>query len=285
MDTPISTAQTLPTTQVGPLSEQRLSEGRGKEHGDQIGRDQLGNTHAADQHQSRPPFQNVGSTERTLSKVGGAALVLAGLTRGRWNGLLLSLAGGGLLYRGFTGHCYAYQALGIDTADQSPNTVIPSQSGTKVEQSITINRPIHELYSFWREVENLPQIMRHLQSVEAINTKRSRWVAQGPMGITVDWEAEIFNEQEPELIAWRSLPDSQVATAGSIRFKELENDRGTAVTVSLKYDPPGGKVATALAWLLGRDAEQEIEEDLRRFKSKMETGEIPTTEGQPSGRR
>jgi uncharacterized membrane protein len=210
--------------------------------------------------------------------------MLAGLTRGRWSGSLLSLVGGSLLYRGFTGHCYAYETLGIDTACHPASTVIPAQTGTKVEQSITINRPAMELYSFWREVENLPRIMRHLKSVEAIDSKRSRWLAEGPMGTTAQWEAEIFNEEEAELIAWRSLPESQVATTGSIRFKELKNGRGTAVTVSLKYNPPGGKVASAIAWLLGSDAEQEIEEDLRRFKSQMETGEVPTIKGQPSGR-
>lgn len=228
--------------------------------------------------------QNVGSTEKMMSAVGGGALLLAGITRGNLSGLVLSMIGGGLLYRGLTGHCYAYDALGIDTAEREPNTIIPAQTGTKIEQSITVNRPVKELFAFWRDVENLPQIMRHLKSVAAIDSKRSHWVAEGPMGVTVEWEAEIFNEREPEMIAWRSLPDRQVETAGSVRFKELGNGRGTSVTVSMKYNPPGGKIATAIAWLLGSDAEQEIDEDLRRFKSKMETGEMPTTNGQPSGR-
>ncbi len=270
MNTPSSATRTLPPTVVGRPTAEHLAE--------------VAKPHSQSHHRSPAHHQNISSTEKTISQVGGAALVLAGLSRGRLSGMLLSLVGGSLLYRGFTGHCYAYEALGIDTAGQSEGTVIPAQSGTKVEQSITINRSANDLYSFWREVENLPTFMRHLKSVEAIDSKRSRWIAQGPMGTTVEWEAEIFNEQEPELIAWRSLPDSQVATTGSIRFKELENGRGTAVTVSLKYNPPGGKVASAIAWLLGRDAEQEIDEDLRRFKSKMETGEVPTIKGQPSGR-
>ncbi len=189
------------------------------------------------------------------------------------------------MYRGLSGHCYAYQALGINTDDHTDKSVIPAQSGTKVDLSVTVNRPIDELYSFWRNLENLPDTMRHLKSVESLDGNRSRWVAEGPMGVTIEWEAETFNEREPELIAWRSLPGSQVDTTGSIRFKELENGRGTAVTVSLKYDPPGGKVGSAIAWLMGGDAEQQIDEDLRRFKSRLEAGEIPTIEGQSSGRR
>lgn len=189
------------------------------------------------------------------------------------------------MYRGISGHCYTYQALGIDTNDQPGNTIIPAQSGTKVELSITVNRPIGELYSFWRDVENLPKIMHHLKSVESIDRKRSHWVAQGPMGVTIQWDAEVFNDREPELIAWRSLPDSQVDTTGSIRFKELANGQGTSVTVSLKYNPPGGKVGSAIAWLMGSDAEQQIEEDLRKFKSRLEAGEMPTIAGQSSGRR
>lgn len=228
---------------------------------------------------------NVGSTERQVSVLSGAALVLTGLSHGRLSGLLLSLAGGGLLYRGLTGHCYTYQALGINAGEKAGNTVIPARSGTKVDLSVTVNRPIGELYSFWRNLKNLPGTMRHLKSVELLDGNRSRWVAEGPMGLAIEWEAEIFNEREAELIAWRSLPGSQVDTTGSVRFKELANGRGTSVTVSLKYDPPGGKVGTAIEWLMGSDAEQQIDEDLRKFKSRMEAGEIPTVEGQSSGRR
>ncbi len=228
---------------------------------------------------------NVGSTERSVSILGGAALIGAGLSRGRLSGLLITLAGGGLLYRGLTGHCYTYQALGIDTTEHADNTVIPAQAGTKVEKSVIINRPIGELYSYWRDLENLPKCMRHLKSVKVLDDNRSRWVAEGPLGVTLQWQAEVFNEREPELIAWRSLPGSQVATTGSVRFKDLGNGRGTSVTVSLKYDPPGGKIGSTVAWLMGRDAEQEVDEDLRQFKSRMEGGGVPTIENPPSDHR
>ncbi len=230
-----------------------------------------------------PKPQNVGQGERAISAVAGVALLATGLARGRLSGLMLALAGGGLLYRGWTGHCQAFQAFGINTASHPDATVIPAQSGTKVERSMTINRPAQDLFDRWRDLEKLPEIMRHLKSVDVHDAQRSSWTADGPLGMSVTWEAEIFNERAPELIAWRSLPGSQIETVGSVRFQELQNGRGTVVTISLKYDPPGGKAGATLAWLLGSGAEQEIDEDLRRFKSRMETGEVPTIEGQSCG--
>jgi uncharacterized membrane protein len=129
-----------------------------------------------------------------------------------------------------------------------------------------------ELYSFWRELENLPKIMSHLKSVEPTDRVRSHWVADGPLGKSVEWDAEIFNDVENELIAWRSLPGSEVDTAGSVRFQALANNSGTVVTVNLKYDPPAGKVGAWVASLLGRDPGRMISEDLNRFKSLMEAG-------------
>jgi len=219
--------------------------------------------------------RNVSQPERMASAVGGAALVLAGLSRGKLSGLLLSLCGSALVYRGWTGHCQMYQALGVDTSHHNSATSIPAQQGVSVHQSLTINRPADELFAFWRELTNLPRVIRHLKSVEVIDDVRSRWTASGPMGVTVQWEAEIFNERKPEMIAWRSLPGSQMDTAGSIHFKPLGHDRGTAMVVSLKYNPPAGKVGASIASLLGSGVEQELDEDLRRFKSLMEAGEVP----------
>jgi uncharacterized membrane protein len=227
---------------------------------------------------SRP--QNVGETERLISAVGGSVLLLAGIARGK---LLLSLFGGALIYRGWKGHCYCFEALGIDTAEHPQATAVPAQQGVKVEKSIAVNRSADELYSFWRSLENLPRVMRHLERVEVLDGNRSRWVAKGPLGKSLQWEAEIINEREPELIAWRSLPNSEVETAGSVHFQPLGHDRGTAVVVSLKYNPPSGKIGATIASLLGNGLEQELDEDLRQFKSTMEAGEVPTTEGQSRG--
>lgn len=230
---------------------------------------------------------NVGETERLLSAVGGGALALYGLTRGSFGGIVLALIGGGLVYRGTTGHCDVYEAAGINTAREGARgsrVSVPGNRGIKVEKSVTVNRPANELYSFWRNFQNLPRFMDHLESVTVQDDRRSHWVAKAPAGTTVEWDAEIINEKENELIAWRSLPGADVDNAGSVRFEEATGGRGTTVKVSLEYDPPGGVVGATIAKLFGEEPSWQVQEDLRRFKQVMETGERPTTEGQPSGR-
>lgn len=228
---------------------------------------------------------NVGQTERYISAIGGGALALYGLTRGSLGGIALALVGGSLVYRGTTGHCNVYEAMGVDTArGKSGAASVAGNRGIKVERSVTVNRPAAELYRYWRNFENLPRFMDHLESVRNLSEKRSRWVAKAPAGTTVEWDAEIINEKENELIAWRSLENADVDNAGSVRFQEAPGGRGTEVRVSLQYDPPGGVVGAAIAKLFGEEPNQQVEEDLRRFKQVMEAGERPTTEGQTSGR-
>jgi uncharacterized membrane protein len=213
---------------------------------------------------------NVNPTERLLSKVGGTALLLAGLKRGRLTGTLLSLAGSALIFRGMTGHCHLYDALGIDTREHNPATAIPAGAGVKLEREVIIHRDARDLYSFWRNLENLPRVMRHLERVEVIDQKRSRWIAKGPLGHEVQWDAEIINEREPELIAWRSLAGSEMDTAGSIHFHPLEETHGTRVTISLRYNPPGGKLGATVASWLGSGFEEQLDRDLAEFKRAME---------------
>lgn len=150
--------------------------------------------------------------------------------------------------------------------------------------SITIGLPASEIYAFWRDFANLPQFMAHLKSVEVIDATRSRWTAKGPAGTEVSWDAEIIEEKENELIAWRSLPGSTVENAGSVRFEPATGGRGTIVRVSLQYRPPAGALGTTVAKLFGEAPEKQIPVDLMRIKQLLETGEIPTTQGQPSGR-
>jgi uncharacterized membrane protein len=240
-----------------------------------------------DEPEARASFVNVGQTERWASAIGGGALALYGLTRGTMGGVALALIGGSLIYRGASGHCTLYQATGINTAGtegDNPNVSVRGGHGTKVEKSVTINRPPEELYSFWRNFENLPQFMKHLESVTVTGDGRSHWVAKGPAGSSVEWDAEVYNEKENELIAWRSLEGSQVDNAGSVHFEPAAGGRGTVVRVVLKYDPPAGKLGALVARLFGESPEQQVEEDLRRFKQLMEAGETLTTAGQPSGR-
>ena len=232
---------------------------------------------------------NIGQTERWVSAIGGGALALFGLTRGSLGGIALGLLGAALVQRGVRGHCELYQAMGYNTAGDaglrnSENVSVRGERGFKVEKSVTINRPAIELYTFWRNFENLPRFMNHLESVKVTGENRSHWVAKAPAGTTVEWDAEVYNEKPNELIAWRTLEGADVDSAGSVRFEQATGGRGTTVRVVLKYDPPGGALGSAVARLFGENPEQQIDEDLRRFKQLMETGEVSTTEGQPSGR-
>ena len=229
--------------------------------------------------------QNVGMAERIASMAGGGFVALYGLRRGSLDGLVLMGLGGSLIYRGVSGNCKLYEALGVSTArDPETATSVPARYGVKFEQAFTINRPASELFAFWRRLENLPRIMQHLKSVTQMPDGRSHWVAEGPMGMEVSWDAEIHNEDPGRMIAWRSLPGSEVDTAGSVHFNERSDGRGTELRVSLKYNPPGGSIGQGIASMLGSNPEKEIQEDLRRFKQLMETGEVATVDGQSTAR-
>ncbi|MES2353494.1 MAG: SRPBCC family protein [Pseudomonadota bacterium] len=154
-----------------------------------------------------------------------------------------------------------------------------------VEKSFSVNRSPADCYQFWRSFDNLPRFMRHLRSVEITSDTHSHWVAEAPAGTTVEWDAEVINDRPNELLEWRSLPGADVENAGSLRFEVAPAGRGTVLRVQLFYRPPGGAMGAAVAKLFGEEPEQQVQEDLRRFKQLMETGEIPTTEGQPAGRR
>lgn len=150
--------------------------------------------------------------------------------------------------------------------------------------TVTINRPAEEIYRFWRKLDNLPQFMSHLKSVTVTDDSHSHWVAKGPAGADVEWDAEIIADTPNELIAWRSLPGATVDNAGTVRFEPAAGGRGTVVRVALKYDPPAGALGATIAKLLGEAPEKQIPVDLRRIKQLLETGEIARTEGQSSGR-
>jgi uncharacterized membrane protein len=228
---------------------------------------------------------NVSANERWLALAAGGAVSVLGFD-GRGPSLLSSLLGGFLLYRAASGNCPIYQALGVSTSDSTAeNTAVAAGHGSRVEHAITVMKPVAEVYRFWRDLENLPCFMTHLDDVDTTTDGKSHWVARGPLGLRVEWDAEIVTDKPNEVIAWRSLDGADVDTAGSVHFKELPNGRGTEVRVELKYDPPGGQVGTALAKLLGKAPDQQIRADMRRFKQLLEAGEIPSTEGQPHGKR
>jgi uncharacterized membrane protein len=156
---------------------------------------------------------------------------------------------------------------------------IGAPGAVRVERVITINRPVHEVYDFWKHFENFPQFMRHLVSVESLPNGRSRWRAKGPAGMKVEWEAELIEDRHGEWIAWRSVEGSGIQNSGSVRFSPAPGARGTEVRVQLQYSPPAGSVGRGIAWLFGEEPDQQIYDDLRRFKQLMETGEIPLSDG------
>ena len=206
---------------------------------------------------------------RWASLIGGGAMVLLGLRQRSLRGALTAIAGGTLAYQAAKSPGGITEALGMNTA-------------IKVEKTVTINKPKEELYRFWHNFENLPNFMKHLKSVTVLSDKRSHWVANAPMGASVEWDADIIEDRENEFISWASVEGADVDNSGFVRFKPAPGERGTEVKVVIEYAPPGG-VASAFAKLFGEEPEQQIGDDLRRFKQLMEAGEIATTVGQPKG--
>ena len=218
---------------------------------------------------------NVGKTERLLSGVAAAAVAGFALRRKRLRPLLLPLAAN-LISRAVTGRCPVNRALGRNSARRgrvSPVASVQRGKGIKVEKSVTVARPVHEVYRFWRNLENLPRFMDHLESVTVVDENRSHWVAKAPAGTKVEWDATIHTEIEDELISWRSLPGSDVSNAGSVHFTPVGNGDRTEVTVVLSYQPPAGKLGAAVAKLLGEEPSKQVDDDLRRFKQVIESVE------------
>jgi uncharacterized membrane protein len=156
--------------------------------------------------------------------------------------------------------------------------------GIQVRKFVTINRSPEDVYRFWRDLQSLPRFMAHLESIDVVDARRSRWRVRAPAGTTVEWEAEIVDDQPNRRIAWRSMPDASVPNSGSVEFAPAPGGRGTEVAVRLEYDPPAGGAGAAIAKLFGREPGQHVMTNLRRAKQILETGDVPTAAG-PSARR
>ena len=225
-------------------------------------------------HQATGPA-DLGKTERLISGVAGAALLLFTFRTRRLRPFLFPVATG-LIAKALKGQAGRSGASRRSRADDrtSPVASVGRGQGNKVEESVTINRPVLEVYRFWRNFENLPRFMDHLESVTVIDDARSHWVAKGPAGTRVEWDAIIHNEVEDELIAWRSLPGAEVNNAGSVHFTPTPDGSGTDVRVVLSYEPPAGMVGVAVAKLLGEEPSKQVADDLRRFKQVMDSGDV-----------
>lgn len=155
----------------------------------------------------------------------------------------------------------------------------------RVEKSMVVNRSPQECYRFWHDFESFPRFMKHVESVQLTGDNRMHWKVTGPVGSSVEWDAALSADEPDRYIAWHSLAGADVDNAGSVRFEPAPGGRGTIVRVALEYTPPGGPAGALVAKMFGEEPSQQIDEDLRRFKWLIETGEIPTTLGQPSGTR
>ncbi len=158
-----------------------------------------------------------------------------------------------------------------------------ASNAVDVRESLAINRSPEECFRFWRDLENLPRFMEHLESVRVTGENRTHWVAKGPAGKRVEWDAEITHEVPNESISWRSLAPANVSNSGTVRFERGPAGRGTIMRLHLRYEPPWGKLGALAAKLFGEEPSQQAKGDMRRFKQLLETGEIPTTAGQPAG--
>jgi len=235
---------------------------------------------------------NIGEGQRALSGLVGVGCMVAALSRRNWSGAALATVGIGLLHRAISGYCLAFGAMGIDMSGETRaggshdtnrlgRRKVHTSRATRVQEAIEINRPPHELYRYWRSLENLPRIMDHLDSVVVINDRLSHWTAKPlPGGPTLEWDAEIITDVEHERIGWRSLKGADVENTGSVEFKASADGTHTRLTVTLQYDPPGGRLGSALAKWLGEDPKLRLAEDLRRLKEHMESGVLSQTGNQ-----
>jgi uncharacterized membrane protein len=226
-------------------------------------------------------FNNVGNpisdfdfgAERAAALIGGLGLAAFGIRQRSLTGAVLASAGGYLIYSGITSP--------TPLTDAARRTAVP----VVAQKTFTIDKPAAEIFQFLRTPENYPRIMENIDSVVSISQNRTQWKTKSRFGKRYEWESQITEVRENELIAWQTVPGSEIDSVGSIRLSPAPAGRGTEVRLHITYKPPLGKVGQAFALMFGEDAEQQIRESLRHLKQVLETGEIPTIKGQPHGKR
>lgn len=217
---------------------------------------------------------NVGSSERVVSALAGGFLAAWGLRKRGALGYGAAAMGAELLYRGVSGHCHAYSAMGVSTQSSRPAgspADVDHARAVDVRHSVVIARPREELYAIWRDFSTLPQFMDYLERVEVMSPTVSRWVTKGPAGTSVEWNAEIVDERDGEWIAWRSIEPAQVPNNGTVMFREAPGG-GTEVFVTMEAQPPAGKLGDFAARMFGRSPDRQVRVALERFKEMAERG-------------
>ncbi len=224
-----------------------------------------------------------GPVEQVAQAVLGGALLTLGLARRSLGGAAMVLAGGGLLFRSLGGQG-AHLAQARDATERGPREAEHVKGPRVLERSITIQKPASELYRAWRVAENLSKVMGHFADVTTTGPDLQHWKVQGPLGRGLEWDSHIVEEHPGEFLRWEALEDADVANAGWVRFRPAPGDWGTVVTLQFRFDPPGGVLGDAVVKLLGGMPDKLAFKTLRRFKSLVETGEIPTTGPNPAAR-
>jgi len=226
-----------------------------------------------------PERVNMSWPERAASMAAGVGLIAYGVSKHSWAGVGMAAAGLSLIVMGKSGHCPVYRAMKVNTAFESGDV-----KGVHVEQAITIDASAGELYGFWRNFENHALISEHLDSVRVTGPSTSHWVSRGPADSVVEWDAETINDRPNELIAWQTLPGSDIEHAGSVRFKPAADGDGTEVTVAMQYYPPAGSIGASLASLIHWDPAEQTADMLQRLKLLMETDRL-LSPGRPVRKR
>lgn len=211
-----------------------------------------------------------GLVRRTGCIAAGSWLLYTGWRRGKTAGLALAATGGKLVWGGLR---RGDRSLPLPTAPGASHEPLPYGQGRMIHAAVTVDKPAAELYRFWRDFENLPCFMEHVESVKRLDDKRSHWVAKGPLGAKVSWDAEIIADRENKIIGWRSMKGSQIHQAGSVRFEPLKRGRATRVDITMQYNP-SGLLTSGAAKVLGRNPERQVRNDLRRFKRFAESTDL-----------
>ena len=227
---------------------------------------------------------NVGQAERVASAAFGGTLLLLGLGRRSLGGAAVAALGGGLVYRAATGRCHLYEALGVDTAPDRRAADRPSEDAPEAVAAITIGKPAEELDRLWRDPQTLTRITSGFAEVTPAGDCRMHWKVRGPLGRDFEWATRVVEDRPGRVQRWQSVEGASLPSEGEVHFRPAPGDRGTEVSLRIRFNPPGGAVGLAAAKLLGFVPRLFAERALHYFRALAETGEIPTTDRQPAAR-